>query len=181
MQPRAAQVREETLDPEDWADAQAVAHRAVDDAIAYLRDIRDRPVWQDMPCEVRRTFDTHLPRSPTPLSEVYGEISETVMPYPMGNIHPRFWGWVNGTGTPIGLLAELLTAGMNFLLIATPSNVPGGVVRGSVQNVEGPLSSSPLSFPGCQIQYFNSTGTPVNFRFRFTITGAVQGQSERCV
>jgi hypothetical protein len=76
---------------------------------------------------------------------------------------------------------QLLTAGMNFLLIATPSNVPGGVVRGSVQNVEGPLSSSPLSFPGCQIQYFNSTGTPVNFRFRFTITGAVQGQSERCV
>jgi hypothetical protein len=62
--PRALEVREETLDPEDWADAQAVAHRAVDDAIAYLRDIRDRPVWQDMPCEVRRTFDTQLPRFP---------------------------------------------------------------------------------------------------------------------
>ena len=71
--PRAAQALEETLDPGDWADAQAVAHRAVDDAIAYLRDIRDRPVWQYMPCEVRRTFETHLPRSPTPLSKVYRE------------------------------------------------------------------------------------------------------------
>jgi aromatic-L-amino-acid/L-tryptophan decarboxylase len=119
MQPRAAQVREETLDPEDWADAQAVAHRAVDDAIAYLRDIRDRPVWQDMPCEVRRTFDTHLPRSPTPLSEVYGEISEKVMPYPMGNIHPRFWAWYMGSSNFTGALAD-------FLAAVQGSNVGGG-------------------------------------------------------
>ena len=87
---------EETLDPVDWTDAQAVAHRAVDDAIAYLRDIRDRPVWRDMPGDVRRTFETLLPRSPTPLREVYREIAETVMPYPMGNIHPRFWAWYMG-------------------------------------------------------------------------------------
>lgn len=29
----------------------------------------------------------------------------TVMPYPRGNIHPRFWGWVNGSGLPIGICA----------------------------------------------------------------------------
>ena len=101
----ADKAQEETLDPEDWTDAQTVAHRAVDDAIAYLRDIRDRPVWQDMPCEVRRTFETHLPRSPTPLSEVYREISETLMPYPMGNIHPRFWAWYMGSSNFTGALA----------------------------------------------------------------------------
>src|SRR4029077_7299302 len=94
--PPAAQAREETLDPEDWADAQAVAHRAVDDAIAYLRHIRDRPVWQDIPCEGRPRFKTHFPSSPSPLSEVYRETAETLMPYPMGNIHPRFWAWYMG-------------------------------------------------------------------------------------
>jgi len=36
-----------------------------------------------------------------------------VLPHPMGNIHPRFWGWVIGTGTPFGMLAEMLAAGMN--------------------------------------------------------------------
>ena len=36
-----------------------------------------------------------------------------VLPYPTGNIHPRFWGWVMGTGTPTGMLAEMLAAGMN--------------------------------------------------------------------
>ena len=90
---RAGTSLEETLDPKDWTDAQSVAHRAVDDAIAYLRDVRDRPVWRDMPSEVRKTFKSPLPHSPTPLSEVYREVSETLMPYPMGNIHPRFWAW----------------------------------------------------------------------------------------
>jgi glutamate/tyrosine decarboxylase-like PLP-dependent enzyme len=36
-----------------------------------------------------------------------------VLPYPIGNIHPRFWGWVFGTGTVLGALAELLAASMN--------------------------------------------------------------------
>ena len=107
---RPGKAPEETLDPVDWTDAQAVAHRAVDDAIAYLRDIRDRPVWRDMPSEVRRTFETLLPRSPTPLPEVYSEIAETLMPYPMGNIHPRFWAWYMGASNFTGALGDFLAA-----------------------------------------------------------------------
>jgi glutamate/tyrosine decarboxylase-like PLP-dependent enzyme len=101
---------EETLDPADWTGAQAVAYRAVDDAIAYLRDIRDRPVWQDMPVDVKKTFETLLPHSPTPLPEVYREITETLMPYPMGNIHPRFWAWYMGASNFTGALGDFLAA-----------------------------------------------------------------------
>ncbi len=36
-----------------------------------------------------------------------------VLPYPMGNPHPRFWGWVMGNGTPFAAMAELLAATMN--------------------------------------------------------------------
>jgi aromatic-L-amino-acid/L-tryptophan decarboxylase len=110
---------EETLDPADWTEAQAVAHRAVDDAIAYLRNIRDRPVWRDMPREVRRTFETVLPHSPTPLSEVYHQIAETLMPYPMGNIHPRFWAWYMGSSNFTGALGD-------FLAAVQGSNLGGG-------------------------------------------------------
>jgi len=106
----ADKVLEETLDPEDWTEAQAVAHQAVDDAIEYLRDIRDRPVWRDMPGEVRRTFEKPLPHSPTPLSKVYGEVAETLIPYPMGNIHPRFWAWYMGSSNFTGALADFLAA-----------------------------------------------------------------------
>ena len=43
--------------------------------------------------------------SPNP-AEVYEDFRRTVLPYGPGNIHPRFWGWVIGTGTVTGMLAE---------------------------------------------------------------------------
>jgi aromatic-L-amino-acid/L-tryptophan decarboxylase len=110
---------EETLDPEDWADARAVAHRAVDDAVDYLRDIRDQVVWREMSGEVRSSFDAPLPRSPTPLSQVYRQITETLMPYPMGNIHPRFWAWYMGASNFTGALGD-------FLAAVQGSNLGGG-------------------------------------------------------
>ena len=50
---------------------------------------------------------------PESAERVYEEFRTTVLPYPMGNVHPRFWAWVMGCGTPLGVLAELLAATMN--------------------------------------------------------------------
>ncbi|WP_265517287.1 pyridoxal phosphate-dependent decarboxylase family protein [Nitratireductor luteus] len=107
--PRIAPV-EESLDPSDWTELRALSHRIADDAIAYLRDVRERPVWQEMPVGVRATFETELPRSPAPLAEIYREVAENVMPYPMGNIHPRFWSWYMGSSNFTGALADFLAA-----------------------------------------------------------------------
>ena len=101
---------EETLDPDDWSDVQALSHRIVDDAVGYLRDVRDRPVWQDMPAEVKAFFAAPLPRLPAPLAEVYREVAENVMPYPMGNVHPRFWAWYMGSSNFTGALGDFLAA-----------------------------------------------------------------------
>ena len=89
---------EETLDPSDWADVEALSQRVVGDAVGYLRDIRLRPAWREMPGEVRGFFSAPLPRQPMPLDQVYRDVAENLMPYPMGNIHPRFWGWYMGAG-----------------------------------------------------------------------------------
>ncbi|MCV2867460.1 aspartate aminotransferase family protein [Defluviimonas sp. WL0002] len=101
---------EETLDPRDWEELQGLAHRVIDDAIAHVRDVRDRPVWKDMPTQVREAFAAPLPNQPHPLSEVYRELQEELMPYPMGNIHPRFWMWYMGAGSFSGALAEFIAA-----------------------------------------------------------------------
>ncbi|MER8497625.1 aspartate aminotransferase family protein [Mesorhizobium sp. M1312] len=106
----AGVVAEETLDPVDWAGVQALSHRIVDDAVDYLRDVRERPVWQDMPEEVKAFFAAPLPRSPQPLAQVYGEVVEKVMAYPMGNIHPRFWSWYMGSSNFTGALGDFLAA-----------------------------------------------------------------------
>lgn len=101
---------EETLDPSDWADVQNLSHRIVDDAVAYLRDVRQRPVWQEMPGDVREFFTASLPQSPTPLADIYGDVVDKVMPYPMGNIHPRFWSWYMGSSNFTGALGDFLAA-----------------------------------------------------------------------
>ena len=61
---RSDTAREETLDPDDWSETRDVAHRAVDDAVAYLRDVRERPIWKDMPSSIRALFDAPAPRRP---------------------------------------------------------------------------------------------------------------------
>ena len=50
---------------------------------------------------------------PTPLPAVYKQFAESILPYNSGNIHPRFFGWVQGTGTPTGVLADMLASAMN--------------------------------------------------------------------
>lgn len=101
---------EETLDPGDWSGVQALSHRILDDAVAHLRDVRERPVWREMPAEVREFFRAPLPREGMPLASVYHDLSEKLMPYPMGNIHPRFWSWYMGSGSFTGALGEFLAA-----------------------------------------------------------------------
>jgi glutamate/tyrosine decarboxylase-like PLP-dependent enzyme len=104
---------EETLDPEDWESMRALGHRMVDDMLDYLKTVRERPVWQHASDQVKAHFERPVPLDPQPLEEIYTEFLENVLPYPLGNIHPRFWGWVCGTGTLSGALAELLAATMN--------------------------------------------------------------------
>jgi glutamate/tyrosine decarboxylase-like PLP-dependent enzyme len=103
-------VAEETLDPADWSEARAVAHRMVDDAIDHVSGVRARPVWQEMPSAVRDAFDLPLPLGQQPLAAVCSEITAQLMPYPMGNIHPRFWMWYMGAGNFTGALADFLAA-----------------------------------------------------------------------
>ena len=104
---------EETLDPADWDAMRSLGHRMVDDMVDYLRTVRERPAWQHAPPEVKSHFTAPLPIDSTPPADIYDEFLEYVLPYPVGNIHPRFWGWVFGTGTALGAFAELLAAMMN--------------------------------------------------------------------
>ncbi len=111
--------REETLDPDDWTAAREVAHRAVDDAIAHLGGVRGRPSWRQPPPDVRAFFTRPLPQEPEALAKVYDDVVEFVRPYPMGNIHPRFWAWFMGAGNFTGALGD-------FLAAVDGSNLGGG-------------------------------------------------------
>ena len=86
----------------------------LDDMIDYIADIRERPVWQPIPDVVRApSFAKACRAQPSALADVYREFSDFVAPYATGNVHPGFMGWVHGGGTAVGMLAEMLAAGLN--------------------------------------------------------------------
>ena len=109
----------ETLDPADWGAMRELAHRMVDDAFTYLETVRERPAWQEMPAEVVHAFNDDVPLEPQGAEAAYRDFTKHVLPYPMGNIHPRFWAWYMGSGTVTGALGDFLAAIMN-------SNLGGG-------------------------------------------------------
>jgi aromatic-L-amino-acid decarboxylase len=101
------------LDPKDWDAFRAESHRALDSMIDYLRDLRTRPVWTAPTEEARARFDRDLPAEGRELAAVLEDFERFIKPFATGNIHPMFMGWVQGAGTPVGMIAELLAAGMN--------------------------------------------------------------------
>ncbi|EGF32561.1 Pyridoxal-dependent decarboxylase [Oxalobacteraceae bacterium IMCC9480] len=85
----------------------------LDDMLDYQQHLRERPVWQPIPAGAREAFKEALPREPGTLADAHATFLQSVLPYGPGNAHPGFFGWVQGGGTPVGMMAELLAAGLN--------------------------------------------------------------------
>jgi glutamate/tyrosine decarboxylase-like PLP-dependent enzyme len=147
----AATEANETLDPTDWTGFRAQAHLMLDDMLGYIEKIRERPVWQPIPEEVRARFRTPVPRQGEELAQVHAEFMREILPFAQGNVHPGFMGWVNGAGTPVGMVAEMLAAGLNANLGGRdhiPVEVERQVVRWVRELFEFPEGASGLFVTG---------------------------------
>jgi aromatic-L-amino-acid decarboxylase len=102
-----------TLDPPSFEAFRKEAHAMLDHMIDHLERSPSGPVWRPMPAEVRESFHAPVPWDETPLADVHADFQRLVLPYGTGNTHPRFLGWVHGGGTPTGMIAEMLAAGLN--------------------------------------------------------------------
>jgi len=85
----------------------------LDDMLDYLQHIRARPVWQPIPEVLRQRFREPLPKRGEALDVLHASFMDDILPYAVGNAHPGFMGWVHGGGTAVGMLAEMLAAGLN--------------------------------------------------------------------
>lgn len=106
-------MNQETLDPTNWDSIRALGHQMIDDMIDSLQGLREKPVWQKPTDEVKEVLNRPLPQQGQPTEEIYQEFLSYILPYNKGNIHPRFFAWVQGNGTPLGMLADMLASGMN--------------------------------------------------------------------
>lgn len=100
------------LDPEDWQAFRETAHRALDVALNFVQERPGQSVWQEIPNK-NKVLDDPLPLEGSSLASVIDEVQESVLPFTLGNTHPRFWGWVHGSGTAGGLVSQMLMAAIN--------------------------------------------------------------------
>ncbi len=143
-----------TLDPSDWEAFRRDAHAMLDDAIDHLRGLREGPVWRPMPPDVRASFDEPLPIEPRPLAEVHEAFRTRILPYGSGNAHPRFLGWVQGGGTPVGMMAELLAGALDANLGGrdhAPIAVERQIVRWMRALFEFPSTASGILVTGTSL------------------------------
>lgn len=88
---------------------------AVADILAdYLGGLAGRPVHRPVPEQLKREWaDEAPPRSGTAPDEILARFTEQIAPYPLGNGHPRFYGWVNSPPAVLAVYAQVLAAAMN--------------------------------------------------------------------
>jgi len=124
-----SETKEETLDPENWDEFRALGHKMLDDMINFQRDIAKRESLYPTPQDLEEIC--------VPLSEkgegeqkIFDIYQRRIKPYTSANrtLHPRYWGAVVGNGSPYGMLAGMLTSGLNISIETIPS-VDGYVHR----------------------------------------------------
>jgi aromatic-L-amino-acid/L-tryptophan decarboxylase len=89
--------------------------RLVVDLIAdHVSQLPEGPAFHPVPPELSRELvSTAAPRDAVSPDDVLRAFKEKIEPYPFGNGHPRFWGWVNSPPAVMGIFADALAAAMN--------------------------------------------------------------------
>jgi glutamate/tyrosine decarboxylase-like PLP-dependent enzyme len=95
------------------------AHALVDGVADHLAELPSRPVWQPVPDPLReQLLALPLPEQAETLDDLVATTLREVLPHPMGNGHPAFFGWINPPPSPAGVVASLAAAAMNPSVVA---------------------------------------------------------------
>lgn len=112
--------KEETLDPENWDEMRALGHRMLDDVMTRLQTIRAHQFSWNSEEEIMNIL-TPLTSEGEGEEKIYEIFKDNIMNYSLTHIKPIFWGAVAGTGSPYGMLASMLTGGVNLGFEQKPS------------------------------------------------------------
>jgi aromatic-L-amino-acid decarboxylase len=99
------------MTPEEF---RAAGHEVVDWIADYLRDIRSYPVTPRMePGDLVRALPTSAPEDGEPIETILRDFREQIVPGLVHWNHPRFLAYFAISASGPGILAEMLTAGLN--------------------------------------------------------------------
>lgn len=147
-------LNESSLDPADWEGMKALGHRMLDDMFHYLQTARQQPAWKKPSTYSIDSLRQPLPELPQEPTAVYEDFFTQVLPFNLPNMHPRFWAWVQGGGTPFGMLADMLASGMNTNVSIgdhIPMYVEKQVIEWSKEMMGFPAAASGLLVSGASL------------------------------
>jgi len=176
---------EQSLDPQDWEAMRELGHQMVDDMLDWFQQIEQEHVWQALPEAVHAHFATAIPQQGQDAQAVYEEFKEYVVPYRMGNIHPRFWGWVMGNGNVMGMFADMLAAAVNPNMGGAehaPVHVEYQVIDWCKQMLGYTANSSGLLTSGASVANLTGLAVARNAKANFDIRkDGLQGERPKMV
>ncbi len=130
---------------------------AAADAVAEHREkLVSRPVFGKVAGRAP-LFEEPVPEDGQPFEQVLAFVREHILPFPMGNSHPRFYGFINATADPVGTAADYLAAAMN------PNCWGGDHAAIHVENRVIAWLSEMLGFPADSEGILVSGGSMANF------------------
>jgi glutamate/tyrosine decarboxylase-like PLP-dependent enzyme len=102
--------------PHNWTEDEIrrVGYRVVDLIAEHLTQLPSASVFRPVPPELQELFhSTPAPAAGESPDGILREFRDTIAPFPFGNGHPRFWGWVNSPPSVMGIFGDALAAAMN--------------------------------------------------------------------
>jgi aromatic-L-amino-acid/L-tryptophan decarboxylase len=100
----------------EWSadEIKRIGYRAVDMIAEHLTTLPEKPVFRPFPAELAAKYlGSKAPESGQEADDILTTFAREIEPYPFGNGHPRFYGWVNSPPVVLGIFAEALAAAMN--------------------------------------------------------------------
>ena len=139
----------------DPATFRAAGHALVDRVADLLASIGERPVAPNTtPSAIRaRLGDARLPESGRDPATLLDEAASLLFEHSTFNGHPRFFGYITASAAPIGILADLLAAGVNpnvgaWALSPAATEIERQAVRWVAEFIGFPASSGGLFVSG---------------------------------
>lgn len=166
------------IDPADWDSFGEELHGLLDDCLTRLSTARAHH-WQEPPADMAARVALDGP--PISMEGLREILTRDVMPFGTTHTHPKFWGWVHGTGMAQALASEMVGVAMNANLggrhqgaveveravvdwcartAGLPSEAFGIIVSGTSQATVLAIASARIAAFGTRIREAGIAGLP---------------------
>ncbi|HET8752833.1 MAG TPA: pyridoxal-dependent decarboxylase, partial [Salinimicrobium sp.] len=92
-----------------------IGYRLIDTISDFYDNINESPVTTgESPKQIQAVLgNASLPENGTSVSELFTKTTDLLLHHSLLNGHPKFYGYITSSPTPIGALADLLAAAVN--------------------------------------------------------------------